>query len=242
MACCNRHNNIFGNCCNRDRIILYPTNAPTSRGPQGPIGLTGATGPQGPQGPIGLTGATGPQGPQGPIGLTGATGPQGPQGPIGLTGATGPQGPQGPIGLTGATGPQGPQGPAGVVELFAGEFYGTGLTGTTAVFSDFNLYPTIQTAISYDTTTGTITLAEGTYLVTYGTNYFQSGSAIPSVALSVNGTIDPRTQANGTVNTEGSIAKSVLLNVSNSTDFNVVLDQSDGLTYNDFLLNVVKLN
>ena len=156
MACCNRHNNIFGNCCNRDRIILYPTNAPTSRGPQGPIGLTGATGPQGPQGPIGLTGATGPQGPQGPIGLTGATGPQG------------------------------PQGPAGVVELFAGEFYGTGLTGTTAVFSDFNLYPTIQTAISYDTTTGTIKLAEGTYLVTYGTNYFQSGSAIPSVALNVN--------------------------------------------------------
>ncbi|MBL7764728.1 MAG: hypothetical protein JNJ58_01440, partial [Chitinophagaceae bacterium] len=67
----------------------------------GPIGATGATGPQG---PIGLTGATGPQG---PIGLTGATGPQG---PIGLTGATGPQG---PIGLTGATGPQGPQGIAG---------------------------------------------------------------------------------------------------------------------------------
>ncbi|MFM7770419.1 MAG: tail fiber domain-containing protein, partial [Bacteroidota bacterium] len=46
--------------------------------PQGPIGLTGATGPQG---PIGLTGATGATGPQGPIGLTGATGPQGPAGP-----------------------------------------------------------------------------------------------------------------------------------------------------------------
>ncbi|MBK8686137.1 MAG: collagen-like protein [Bacteroidetes bacterium] len=44
---------------------------------QGPIGLTGATGPQG---PIGLTGATGLQG---PIGLTGPTGP----------GSTGPQGP-----------------------------------------------------------------------------------------------------------------------------------------------------
>lgn len=39
--------------------------------PFGPIGLTGATGPQG---PTGLTGATGLQG---PIGLTGATGPQG---------------------------------------------------------------------------------------------------------------------------------------------------------------------
>ena len=34
-------------------------------GPQGPIGLTGATGAVGPQGPIGLTGATGPQGIQG---------------------------------------------------------------------------------------------------------------------------------------------------------------------------------
>ena len=65
------------------------------------------------QGPIGLTGATGPQGIQGLIGLTGATGSQGAQGPIGLTGATGSQGPQGPIGLTGATGPQGAQGPAG---------------------------------------------------------------------------------------------------------------------------------
>ncbi len=93
---------------------------------QGPIGLTGATGPQGPigltgaagpQGPIGLTGAAGPQGPvgltgaagpQGPVGLTGAAGPQG---PVGLTGATGPQG---PIGLTGAAGPQGPIGAVGI--------------------------------------------------------------------------------------------------------------------------------
>jgi hypothetical protein len=55
--------------------------------------LDGATGPQG---PIGLTGAMGPQGPAGNDGLDGATGPQG---PIGLTGATGATGPQGPTGL-----------------------------------------------------------------------------------------------------------------------------------------------
>jgi hypothetical protein len=60
-------------------------------GPQGPIGLTGPTGPQGPAGPIGATGPAGPQGPIGPIGATG---------PAGATGADGPTGPQGPAGLT----------------------------------------------------------------------------------------------------------------------------------------------
>jgi hypothetical protein len=49
----------------------------------GPVGATGATGPQGDpgiQGPVGATGATGPQGDpgiQGPAGATGATGPSG---------------------------------------------------------------------------------------------------------------------------------------------------------------------
>jgi hypothetical protein len=102
---------------------------PTSVGPQGPIGLTGATGATGPQGPIGLMGATGATGPQGPIGLTGATGAAGatgPQGSIGLTGAAGAQGtpgtngatgPQGPIGLTGATGAAGVTGPQGPIGL-----------------------------------------------------------------------------------------------------------------------------
>ncbi|WP_052446924.1 collagen-like protein [Candidatus Soleaferrea massiliensis] len=62
------------------------------------------------QGPIGPTGAAGPQG---IAGATGATGPTGPQGVAGATGATGPAGAQGPAGATGATGPTGAQGVAG---------------------------------------------------------------------------------------------------------------------------------
>ncbi|MGD0547701.1 MAG: hypothetical protein ABR991_07705, partial [Terracidiphilus sp.] len=47
----------------------------------GPVGTTGATGPQGPAGGAGVTGATGPAGPQGVTGPTGATGPLGLPGP-----------------------------------------------------------------------------------------------------------------------------------------------------------------
>ncbi len=52
---------------------LFAVN-PTSVGPTGPKGDTGATGAVGPPGPIGQTGAIGSQGPAGP---TGATGPAG---------------------------------------------------------------------------------------------------------------------------------------------------------------------
>jgi hypothetical protein len=101
-------------------LLVYQTDAPTGFwyyngsswvqgvGPQGPIGLTGATGATGPQGPTGLTGATGATGPQGPTGLTGATGATGSQGPTGLTGPAGATGPQGP------TGAQGPAGSANI--------------------------------------------------------------------------------------------------------------------------------
>ena len=95
-------------------LTQYICNGPIGNtgatGPQGPPGLTGPAGPQGPQGIPGPTGATGPQG---PIGLTGATGAAGPQGPTGATGATGQQGAQGPIGLTGPQGPAGPTGATG---------------------------------------------------------------------------------------------------------------------------------
>ena len=117
-------------------------NAGHVTGAQGPIGLTGPTGPQGAQGTIGLTGPTGPQGSQGPIGLPGPagpqgaqgtiglTGPQGSQGPIGLTGPAGPQGAQGSIGLTGPAGPQGTQGPTGLTGP-AGPQGATGPIGLT---------------------------------------------------------------------------------------------------------------
>ena len=70
------------------------------RGPQGPAGEPGATGPAGPQG---IQGEPGPQGLRGPAGETGPAGPQGIQGPVGETG---------PAGAAGPAGPQGIQGPA----------------------------------------------------------------------------------------------------------------------------------
>lgn len=76
-------------------------------GPTGPIGetgLTGNTGPVGPTGSQGIPGIQGPSGatgPMGPIGLTGATGSQGITGVSGATGSTGPTGPAGSDGADG---------------------------------------------------------------------------------------------------------------------------------------------
>ena len=145
---------------NKDSIIWYPNvddagtiswvrsmaeTEPTPINIKGPIGETGAQGPQGEkgpkgdtglQGPQGETGATGPQGERGPKGEQGIQGPAGPQGPAGNDGYTpvkgidyfdGAKGDKGDKGDTGATGPQGlkgdtgPQGPKG----------DTGATGAT---------------------------------------------------------------------------------------------------------------
>jgi len=61
-------------------ILGVPSIRETLRGPQGPIGETGAQGSTGSQGPKGDTGLQGPQGIQGPTGAKGAQGPQGIQG------------------------------------------------------------------------------------------------------------------------------------------------------------------
>ena len=97
-------------------------------GPQGLMGLQGATGSVGPQGLPGIagakgdTGARGAMGPQGPKGDSGVQGATGAKGDVGATGPVGPQGAkgdvgatgaQGLVGLTGSVGPQGPQGLAG---------------------------------------------------------------------------------------------------------------------------------
>ena len=76
------------------------TDVPLPRGPQGPKGDQGETGPEGPQGPKGDQGEAGPEGPQGPKGEQGETGPEGPQGPKGEQGETGPQGPAGADGTS----------------------------------------------------------------------------------------------------------------------------------------------
>jgi hypothetical protein len=80
-------------------------------GPQGPVGFGGPGGAQGARGlaPTGPTGATGPNGATGPTGPTGPKGPS-PTGPAGPTGGTGPVGSIGDLGATGPTGSQGPQG------------------------------------------------------------------------------------------------------------------------------------
>ena len=118
-----------------------------SRGPQGPLGLTGpqgSIGPQGPNGavgPIGPQGSAGPPGVQGPVGPTGTAGVQGNVGPAGATGAVGPTGPVGPTGA-GATvtdiSPSGPCGPVAGVSIADGAGHigivcdgATGATGAT---------------------------------------------------------------------------------------------------------------
>ncbi len=212
MACCNR-NNLFGCCNNTDRnnIIVYPS---------------GNTGPRGPQGPMGLQGPAGPVGPQGPIGLTGATG---------ATGATGPIGPQGPVG------PIGPQGPAGTFELSAGSFYSPTATVGTTVFTTFTLLPETQTDITYTAATGTITLSEGIYLITYGANYTQTGATLPTASILVNGAVYDQSISNGSEG-QGNLSKTILLDVAAGTTIQLSLGGDTGVTYSNVLLNVVKLN
>jgi len=79
-------------------------------GATGPIGATGATGPQGDAGSAGAVGATGATGPQGDAGSAGSAGA------TGSTGPTGPAGDNGGLGATGATGPQGATGSVGALD------------------------------------------------------------------------------------------------------------------------------
>jgi Collagen triple helix repeat (20 copies) len=135
------------------------------RGPQGPTGATGATGPQGATGPAGQAG---PQGIQGPAGadstVPGPQGPAGAQGPAGPAGADstvpGPQGPQGIQGVAGPAGAQGPQGiqgpagPTGPAGASAGRAEYRWSTATTAAdpghgFVRANQAPTTATALYF---------------------------------------------------------------------------------------------
>jgi hypothetical protein len=98
-------------------------------GPTGPVGGSGATGPQGPTGAVGGSGATGPQGPTGVQGATGATGPVGATGTAGAVGATGSQGTTGPTGPAGSNGTNGATGATGSV----GATGATGSAGATGI-------------------------------------------------------------------------------------------------------------
>lgn len=162
--------------------------------PQESEGLQGGlTVPQGPPGPQGPTGLQGPAGPQGPAGLQGPAGSQGPAGPQGPAGRAGPMGPQGPAG------PQGPQGP-GILSY--GYVYN--LTLPKLIIMDagadipFSNNGPLNRVIHREGTT-TITVPDtGTYLINYGLSAnVDFGS---SVALTVNGAVDPSTKLPVTFN------------------------------------------
>uniref|UniRef100_A0A8C7XP06 Collagen alpha-1(XI) chain n=1 Tax=Oryzias sinensis TaxID=183150 RepID=A0A8C7XP06_9TELE len=74
------------------------------RGPPGPMGLTGRSGPVGPPGPAGLKGEGGDPGPQGPRGI------QGPPGQAGKSGKRGRSGADGARGMPGEPGSKGDRG------------------------------------------------------------------------------------------------------------------------------------
>lgn len=166
---------------------------------------------------------------------TTARGPQGPMGPIG------PQGPQGLPGPIGQTGAQGPQGVAGTFNLNAGSFYGNGLNVSPAILPTYNLYPTTQSQISYDATTGRITLSQGTYLITYGGNPTSTDADVAAMQLTANGTIIESSPVISPSSTSGSLSKTLLLNVSEGTVIQLILENTSTVTYNEVLLNVVKL-
>ncbi|MBP5193768.1 MAG: collagen-like protein, partial [Clostridia bacterium] len=172
-------------------------------------------------------------------------GPIGPQGPAGATGATGPQGPTGPTGPQGPQGEQGPAGPAGTFDLFAANLYGTNFSDDP-VFTDYTLIPADQTQIAYDDTTGILTLAAGTYLITYGANFAYGVTSAqqdinPSIALRVNGSVNENTYAVGANDLSGSISKSVMLTVSDGTTVSLHVNSNLLLTYNNMLVNVMKI-
>ncbi|MEQ2236258.1 hypothetical protein ILYODFUR_010708, partial [Ilyodon furcidens] len=74
------------------------------RGPPGPMGLTGRSGPVGPPGSAGLKGEGGDPGPQGPRGIQGPTGQPGKVGKRGRAGADGARGMPGEPGSKGDRG------------------------------------------------------------------------------------------------------------------------------------------
>lgn len=241
---------------NFDRIIF--TSVPGPVGPQGPAGPQGATGPGGPVGPqgpqgiqgltgaTGATGATGPQGPIGPAGPQGETGATGPVGPQGETGATGPVGPAGPVGPQGPQGPIGPQGPAGpagadatnVVALFTAPT----ATGVEPVLAETAEVPAGQTDIVLDTTTNDVTLTAGTYLVGYSTTATSTGTTVPTISLTQNGTVIAGTTRSGTATTTENLFGQHLIVTSEGDTVGIETTNSTETTYDNTQLLIQKLS
>ena len=108
------------------------------RGPQGPVGATGAKGDKGADGDAGATGAKGEAGADGAVGATGPKGDKGEAGEAGSVGATGAKGVDGATGAkgdTGATGVKGADGAAGA-KGDKGDTGATGVKGDTGQKGD----------------------------------------------------------------------------------------------------------
>jgi hypothetical protein len=114
-------------------------------------GSKGDTGPQGPQGIQGIQGEIGPQGPQGIQGEEGIQGIQGIQGEQGLKGDKGDQGEQGPQGLQGIQGEIGPEGRS-IVEIL--RTTGSGVPGTTDIYTIYYSDDTTSTFSVYNGANG----------------------------------------------------------------------------------------
>ena len=191
-----------GRCCDNDFRELRPGECICPPGPRGPRGFTG------PQGPIGPRGRMGPQGVQGP---------QGPQGPQGATGATGPQGPQGPQGETGATGATGPQGPAGQSNAL---YASSGAQNEIAAGAIIPLTQTTATPLNTSSVSGgSVSLAAGYYLVTFGasgTNSSGGSEDTFAIQLYANGTgISGETVTSTANNTETTnVSKTIVYNAA----------------------------
>ena len=150
--------------------VTGPTGPTGEQGTAGSAGATGPTGPTGEAGDAGAQGPTGPTGPTqaGPTGPTGLTGPTGPTGADGSTGSTGPTtgGPTGPTGSTGPTGPTGAAG-GGTPNLFYA--YKTSQQVLTSSYADVTGWaaaPYDDSAYSFNTTTGILTInTTGIYLI-----------------------------------------------------------------------------
>jgi hypothetical protein len=117
---------------------------------QGPVGATGAIGPQGIQGPQGATGAMGTPGLQGIAGATGAPGIQGATGAQGATGSQGIPGVTGATGATGNTGPTGATGTTGPPVTFLGAWTTTNYSVGDAVYYNGSSYIAINSVTASD--------------------------------------------------------------------------------------------
>ena len=166
-------------------------------------------------------------------GLVGPQGIPGPRGPVG------PAGPAGPTGATGATGPAGPAG-ASLLSAFDAET-ATVATGAAIPLDDVANFNT--ESVTHTAGSAVVTLAAGTYLVTYGSNATSDTPSVAGLALQTDGTtVDTATAtivgANDVVNLKGQ----VVLVLAADTDIQLVnTGTEDTTTYTNIGLIVQEI-